>query len=89
MGPAIRAGEVTIRWPEAGTSGKTKAHHSSQYSGEVHSAVKFTKGSWRAKPLGPLVHTQNCTITDFCRGRFQGDTCGALMLTVLEAGKLH
>lgn len=55
----------------------------------MHSAVKFTKGSWRAKPLGPLVYTQNYRSTDLGRGYLEVDARGVLMLTGLEAGRLH
>lgn len=38
---------------------------------EVLNSVKFTKGGWRAKSLGPF-NPQNCLITDICKGASKG-----------------
>lgn len=87
---AARAEEVIMRWSKGPTIPST-GRYLGQNRGtplfpapaEVHSAVKFTKDSSRAKPVGPFsLHTE-LQITDFCRGQFQGNTHDAL------TGKLH
>lgn len=87
---AARAEEVIMRWPKGPTI-PSIGRHLGQNRGiplfpapaEVHSPVKFTKDSWRAKPVGPFSLHTVLQITDFCRGHFQGNTYDAL------TGKLH
>lgn len=83
---AARAEEVIMRWPKGLTIPST-GRHLGQNRGispfpapaDVHSAVKFTKDSWRAKPVGPFsLHTE-LQIADFCRGHFQGNTHDVLI----------
>lgn len=60
---AARAGEAIMRWPEGPTThGAGRCLGQNRSTPQVRCVtLKFTKGGWRAKRLGPFsLHTELC-----------------------------